>query len=212
MSQSTYDPSTLEDHRDLVPEVGQVTDTVADDELRAVGESSVTTRSPRNVCDVERQRQRAHGAVTRDGVGDVMPVALLSGIAIGTFRPANVPLIQPPARLATANVTVVEFDAPKLSVAVACVMRVSSTSSKISLRSFEWRTEHESLERFHVDRRSSSANVTSFSLPAGRTSVTVASRRLANAAEACRQRSRSRRTWSGHGIREHGPRQHDHAH
>src|ERR1041384_904003 len=60
------------------------------------GAIRVTTRSPRNRCVMLSDSDSEPTApLPVTGRTDVMPVALLSGIALGTSVEANVPLIQP---------------------------------------------------------------------------------------------------------------------
>src|SRR5262245_21668163 len=51
-----------------------------------------------------------------------MPVALLSGIALGTSVEANEPLMHAPPALLIVNITLAELVAPALSVAVAVIV------------------------------------------------------------------------------------------
>src|ERR1041384_6698379 len=60
------------------------------------GATSVTTRLPRNRCVMLSESDSEPMApLPVTGRTDVMPVALLSGIALGTSVALNVPLMQP---------------------------------------------------------------------------------------------------------------------
>src|SRR5512143_491327 len=88
--------------------------------LTPPGEVSVTTRSPRNVCVMlSDSASEATVPLPTTGIVDVIPVALLSGIALGTSVALNVLLRHWALPLATVTVTLVVAVAPWLSVAVA---------------------------------------------------------------------------------------------
>src|SRR5262245_3075789 len=96
------------------------------------GETSVTTRSPRKVCVMLSDSESdATTPLPVTGRFEVMPVGLLSGIALGTSVEVNVPLMHAPPALLIVNITVAELVAPALSVAVAVIVLPAPLGTRV---------------------------------------------------------------------------------